>query len=104
MRCLLPVAVVATLLTSSTALAVIGQTDRVPAATLLIPYFEVDVDSPTGVDTVFTIQAATASAALTNVVVWSDLGVPVLRFNVYLTGFDTQIISLREILSSGALP
>ena len=29
---------------------------------------------------------------------------PVLGFNVYLTGYDVQTINLRDILLSGALP
>jgi hypothetical protein len=41
---------------------------------------------------------------LTKVVVWSDQGVPVLNFNVYLTGFDVQTISLRDVLVGGSLP
>jgi hypothetical protein len=36
-------------------------------------------------------------------VVWSDLSVPVLDFNVYLTGYDVQSINLRDILN-GTLP
>jgi hypothetical protein len=36
-------------------------------------------------------------------VVWSDLSVPVLDFNVYLTGYDVQSINMRDILA-GNLP
>ena len=36
--------------------------------------------------------------------VWSDLSVPVLDFNVYLTGYDVQTINLRDILVNGILP
>ncbi|HEV7515907.1 MAG TPA: hypothetical protein VGR07_06380, partial [Thermoanaerobaculia bacterium] len=34
---------------------------------------------------------------------WSDLSVPVLDFNVYLTGYDVQSINLRDVLK-GNLP
>src|SRR4029079_4736037 len=37
-------------------------------------------------------------------VVWSDLSVPVLDFNVYLTGYDVQSINLRDILVRGVMP
>jgi hypothetical protein len=78
--------------------------EETPAATLLLPYFEVNLGNPDGVTTLFSINSATAAAALAHVVVWSDLSVPVLAFNVYLTGYDVQTINLRDILVSGALP
>jgi hypothetical protein len=78
--------------------------DDVPAATLLLPYFEVDLDDATGQNTLFSINNASATAVLAHVVVWSDLSVPVLDFNVYLTGYDVQSINLRDILVNGVLP
>ena len=84
--------------------AVIGTIDDVPAATLLLPYFEVDLDDPNGITTLFSINNASATAVLAHVVVWSDLSVPVLDFNVYLTGYDVQTINLRDILVNGILP
>ena len=84
--------------------AVIGTIDDVPAATLLLPYFEVDIENTDGVNTLFSINNASASAVLAHVTVWSDQSVPVLDFDVYLTGFDVQTISLRDIFVSGNLP
>ena len=78
--------------------------DEVPAATLLLPYFDVDLGNPNGETTLFSINNASATAVLAHVVVWSDLSVPVLDFNVYLTGYDVQTINLRDILRSGVLP
>ena len=85
-------------------------------ATLLLPYFEVDLANPTGMDTIFTINNMGVTgfsgsnanlqgptAILAHVVIWSDLGVPVFNFNVYLTGFDTQLIDMRAVLN-GTLP
>jgi len=90
---------------SGRALAVIGTIDDVPAATLLLPYFEVDVDNPvSGVNTLFSINNASSTAVLTHVVVWSDQSVPVLDFSVYLTGYDVQTISLRDIFVNGIVP
>jgi hypothetical protein len=79
--------------------------DQVPAATLLLPYFEVDLDSNGwGAKTLFSINNASASAVLAHVVIWSDLSVPVLDFNVYLTGYDVQSVSLYDIIVNGNLP
>jgi len=84
--------------------ALICTADDVPAATLLLPYFEVDLDNQWGSGTLFSINNASATAVLAHVVVWSDLSVPVLDFNVYLTGYDVQTINLRDILVDGILP
>jgi hypothetical protein len=84
--------------------AVICAVDAVPAATLLLPYFEVDLGNTTGSETLFSINNASASAVLVHVVLWSDLSVPVLDFNLYLTGYDVQTIDLRDILVAGNLP
>src|SRR6188508_670927 len=84
--------------------AVICTIDDVPAATLLLPYFEVSLTDVNAVQTLFTINNASASAVLAHVVIWSDLSVPVLDFNVYLTGYDVQTINLRDIIVNGVLP
>jgi hypothetical protein len=86
------------------AFAVIGTIDDVPAATLLLPYFEVDIENANGVNTLFSINNASATAVLAHVTVWSDQSVPVLDFDVYLTGYDVQTISLRDIFVSGNVP
>jgi len=86
------------------AAAVICTIDQVPAATLLLPYFEVDLSNPQGLTTLFSINNASATAILTHVVVRTDLSVEVLDFNVYLTGYDVQTINLRDILVNGNMP
>jgi hypothetical protein len=78
-----------------------------PAATLLLPYFEQSLactSSTSGISTLFSINNASANAVLAHVVVWSDLSVPVLGFNVYLTGYDVQSISMCDLLVTGHLP
>ncbi len=97
-------ALVGLLALSGQAAAVINTIDAVPAATLLVPYFEVDSENPSGINTLFSINNASATAVLVHVTVWSDWSVPVLDFDVYLTGFDVQTISLRDILVNGNLP
>src|SRR4051794_35500038 len=73
--------------------------DQMPAATLLLPYFEVDPANPAGLTTLFSINNGSAAAVLANVQIWTDLGVPTLGFNVYLTGYDVQTINLRDLFN-----
>jgi hypothetical protein len=69
-----------------------------PGATLLLPYFEVDLDNLQGTTTLFSVNNASATAILGHVTLWSDLGVPVFAFNLYLTGYDVQTINVRDVL------
>src|SRR5262245_32927753 len=84
--------------------AKIGAVDQVPGASLLLPYFEVDLDNANGVTTLLSINNASSTAILTHVVIWSDLSVPTLAFDIYLTGYDVQTINLRDIFVNGVLP
>jgi len=78
--------------------------DVVPAATLLLPYFEVDLTKPGGRTTLMAINNASDRATLAHVVLWTDLGVPTLAFDVYLTGYDVQTINLRDLFTGGTPP
>ena len=78
--------------------------DAVPAATLLLPYFEVDLNDPAGVNTVFSINNASAPPALAHVSVWTDWSQPVLDFDVFLTGYDVQTVNLYDVFANGNLP
>jgi len=69
-----------------------------PAATLLLPYFEVDITNRTQ-DTLFTITNVTRLPQIAHVTVWTDWSFPVLDFNIYLTGYDVQGISMNQVLS-----
>src|SRR5262245_37247920 len=89
---------------SGRASAEICTIDDVPAATLLLPYFEVDLTNPGGVTTLFSINNASASAGVAHVTLWTDQSIPTLDFDVYLTGFDVQTINLRDIFVFGNLP
>jgi hypothetical protein len=86
------------------AAAVIGTADDVPAATLLLPYFEVDQDNVTGRTTLVAIRNADSASVVAHVTVWSNLSVPVLTFDIYLTGYDQQTFNMRDILVGGNLP
>jgi hypothetical protein len=68
-----------------------------PAATLLLPYFEVDIANRTQ-DTLFTITNVTRLPQIAHVTVWTDWSFPVLDFNIYLTGYDVQGISMNAVL------
>ncbi|MEA2601798.1 MAG: hypothetical protein QOF89_2790 [Acidobacteriota bacterium] len=88
------------------AIAEICTIDDVPAATLLLPYFEVDLsnnNNNNGVNTLFSINNASAAAAIAHVTFWTDQSIPTLDFDVYLTGYDVQTISVRDIFN-GVLP
>jgi hypothetical protein len=74
-----------------------------PASTLLLPYFEVDLLNPGGANTFVTVNNASATATLVHVTVWSHMHVPVHTFDVYLTGYDVQPFSVRDILN-GVMP
>jgi uncharacterized repeat protein (TIGR01451 family) len=77
--------------------------DVVPAATLLIPYFSVDLSSPSGETTLFSVINAKAAPKLAKVTLWTDWAVPSLSFNIYLTGYDVQTINVRDLFA-GHLP
>src|SRR6185295_14238809 len=77
--------------------------DDVPAATLLLPYFEVDLVNLDCINTLFSINNASAAAAIAHVTLWTDQSIPTLDFDVYLTGYDVQTISVRDLFA-GVLP
>jgi len=73
-----------------------------PAATLLLPYFEVETASR-ATDTFFTIINTSAYPQIAHVVVWTDWSYPVLDFNVFLTGYDVQPLSMYDIIVNGII-
>ncbi len=75
----------------------------VPAATLLIPYFEVDLLAADRQSTLFAVTNAGTQATLAKIVVWTDWGVPTLTFDVFLAADDVQSINLRDVFN-GILP
>jgi hypothetical protein len=73
-----------------------------PAATLLLPYFEVSSDADSE-NTLFTITNVSAASAIAHVVLWTDYSFPVIDFNIYLTPYDVQSISLHDIIWRGEI-
>ena len=76
-----------------------------PAATLLLPYFEVDTASPQTIaqTTLFSVQNTTALPQIARVTLWTDWGFPMLTFNLFLTGYDTQAINLYDVFHRGVI-
>jgi hypothetical protein len=75
----------------------------VPAATLLIPYFEVDLTADEGQTTLFAVTNAGDHDTLAHVVLWTDWGVPTLAFDLFLGANDLQSVNLRDLFA-GVLP
>jgi hypothetical protein len=72
-----------------------------PAATLLLPYFEVDFKSPqtTATQTLFTVQNVSPLPQIAHVTLWTDWGYPALNFPIFLTGYDVQGINLYDVFA-----
>ena len=77
-----------------------------PAATLLLPYFEVDYTASraTARNTLFTITNTSYLPQIAHVVVWTDWSYPALDFNIFLTGYDVQSISMYDVLNGIIAP
>lgn len=96
---------------ASSASAITCTIDQRPAATLLVPYFEVSLNpdgsilgtGPNARDTLVTICNASAAPMIAHVVVWNERTEPLLDFNIALTGFDCQSMSMARVIT-GFLP
>jgi hypothetical protein len=76
-----------------------------PAATLLLPYFEVQIDSvqSSAATTLFSVTNVSALPQIVHVTLWTDWAYPVLDFNIYLTGYDVQSLNLYDVIALGRL-
>ncbi|HVR38863.1 MAG TPA: hypothetical protein VMU84_07180 [Thermoanaerobaculia bacterium] len=76
-----------------------------PAATLLLPYFEVDLasDRTRALDTLLTITNASRETQIAHVTLWTDLSYPLYVFDLILTGYDVQAISFYDLLTTGVI-
>jgi hypothetical protein len=75
-----------------------------PAATLLLPYFEVDLGTAgTGRTTIFSVTNVSPYAQIAHVVLYTDWSFPVLDFNIFLTGYDVQPINLYDVIVRGII-
>jgi hypothetical protein len=79
--------------------------DAAPAATLLFPFVTYNYDLGfDGYNTLFAITNVSSEATIAHVTVWTDFSVAILDFNILLTGYDVQTLSIRDILKDGKLP
>jgi hypothetical protein len=108
MTCL---AIAAVLAIASSAGAVTCTVDQRPAATLLVPYFQVsfgplgelNTTGPLARDTIVTIANASSAPMIAHVNVYDRYSVLQLDFNVALTGFDVQAMRMSDVIT-GLLP
>ena len=73
-----------------------------PAASLVIPYFEVST-SASGPTTLFAVTNAGASPAIAHVTLWTSYWQPTLTFDVVLAAHDIATYNVRDILN-GTFP
>jgi hypothetical protein len=103
-KAIICLALVALVATGGQAIAEICAIDPVPAATVLLPYFAVDLDDAAGITTLFSLGNASAAPQLAHVTFWTDLSVPTLDFDIYLTGYDIVTVNLRDVFTDGIIP
>lgn len=104
-------AIVAVLAIASSAAAVTCTIDQRPAATLLVPYFQVSFDNdgnlvtsgPGARDTIVTIGNASSAPMIAHASVYDRYSILRLDFNIALTGFDLQSMRVSDIIT-GHLP
>ena len=72
-----------------------------PAATLLVPYFEVDLRGAGAQTTILTVTNTSHLPQAFAMTLWTDYGYPVLTFRYYLTGYDVQSINLFDVIRRG---
>ena len=76
-----------------------------PAATLLLPYFEVDFHSPSASarTTLFTIVNTSALPQIAKITLWTDWAYPVITFSAYMTGYGVASMNLRDVFAAGTV-
>ncbi len=76
--------------------------DVVPAATLLIPYFESDLaaSNPT-VGTIAAVTNMSTKTRVAHVTLWTDWAIPTASFDMVLKPYDVQSFDVRDILRTG---
>ncbi len=83
--------------------AAIGALDNVPAATLLLPYFQVDVTGNQLGKVLFTVHNVSADPRIAHVTLWTDVGIPTFAFDIYLAGHDLVDVDMRAVFA-GIVP
>jgi hypothetical protein len=100
------IAALACLLASAAAQGTQCTPDAVPGATLLIPYFELDLAACAANTrtTRFWVRNVTETHQLAQVTLWGEYGVPVAGFQIYLPPLAGRHVDLSDVLCRGVLP
>jgi hypothetical protein len=106
--CIVTLVAVLCLVASSAAASTANNDDScditvAPAATLLLPFFDVDVTQPGAETTLFTITNVTSAPQIAHVTIWTDWAYPLLTFNLFLTGYDVQSVNLYDVIVRGVV-
>ena len=91
------------LLVTPAVLADVCELSTKPAATLLFPYFEVDLADAQGRTTLISINNVAEEATVARVTLWTNAGSPTLGFDLVLDPRDVQSLNLRNLLA-GQIP
>ncbi len=75
-----------------------------PSASLLLPFFEVDLEDAAGPTTLVSIGSTATEPRLARVTLWTDWGIPTLSFDLLLPSYGVVPINLRDVFHSGSLP
>jgi hypothetical protein len=95
--------VLSAIVLATPALAEICALDTAPAATLLLPYFELDLarlNLNRGPEVQISIRNADAAPIYARVVFWTDMSVPTHAFTIYLTGYDVHTFELSDLFAN----
>ncbi len=71
---------------------------QAPAATVLLPYFEVDLDNPGGRTTLFSVGNADRESVLAHAVLWTNWGNPALSFDFFVPADGVATFNLQQVL------
>jgi hypothetical protein len=76
-----------------------------PAATLLLPGFEVAVSKPRAIatSTLITVVNVAPQPHIARVTLWTDLAHPVMTFNLALGGYGTESVDLYDVFTRGTI-
>ena len=74
----------------------INTIDPVLAATLMLPYFAVDLNDRTRT-TLFSVGNISSNPIVAHVVLWTAASIPTLAFDIYLPDFDVKCVDLATI-------
>ena len=77
--------------------------DVVPSATLLVPYFEVDLNQVDGRTTLISINNSEPQPLLGHITLWTDWSQPTIDFDVFMTGYDVITLNMRDVFN-GNIP